>query len=63
MKIIVKLLFMSDFCLGIIDTNNTKHLKKINKQEINAYSMATYKMVELMHARRQKERNRTTCYL
>ena len=36
MKIIVKLLFMSDFCLGIIDTNNTKHLKKINKQEINA---------------------------
>ena len=63
MKIIVKLSFMSDFCLGIIDTNNTKHLKKINKQEINACSMATYKMVELMHARRQKERNRTTCYL
>ena len=56
MKIIVKLLFMSDFCLGIIDTNNTKHLKKINKQEINACSMATYKMVELMHARRQKEK-------
>ena len=28
MKMILKLLFMSDFWLSIIDLNNAKHLKK-----------------------------------
>ena len=29
MKIILKLLFMSDLWLGLINTNNTNHVKKI----------------------------------
>ena len=40
MKMILKLLFMSDFWLRAVDLNNVEHLKKY-KQRINACRMAS----------------------
>ena len=36
MKMTMKLLFMSDFRLGIVNLKNAKHLKRV-KQRINAF--------------------------
>ena len=44
-------IIMSNLWLGAINLNNAKHLKR-NKQRINACSMASYKMVGLVHVRK-----------
>ena len=43
--------------LGTINLSSAKHLKR-NKQRINACSLESNKMVQLMHARRREKRNR-----
>ena len=57
MKMILILLFISDFGLGILNLKNTNLLKK-DKWRINANSMASLKMVKFLHVRRWEKRNR-----
>ena len=40
MKMILRLLFMSDFWLGVVTLKNAEHLKK-DKRGINVYSIAS----------------------
>ena len=51
LKMILKLLFMSDLWVSVIDLNKGKHLKRY-KQRIHACSMTSNKMVELLHVGR-----------
>ena len=46
-NLILILLFMSNFWLGIVNLKNAKHLKK-DERRINACSVASSKMVELV---------------
>ena len=58
MKMILKLLFMSDLWLRAIYLNNVEHLKKY-KQRINACRMASYKMVRLVYVKRWEKISKT----
>ena len=49
------------FLPSILNLKNVKHLKKY-KWRINAYSVASLKVVELLHTRRWEKRNRTDFY-
>ena len=60
MKILLLLLFMSDFWLGIVNLKNPKHSKE-DKWRIDASSLASQKMVEFLHFTMRK-RNRTNFY-
>ena len=60
-KMILILLFLSDFWLGMWNLKNAKQLKK-DKWRINANSVASWKMVEFSQVRRWEERNRTDFY-
>ena len=47
LKMILKLLVMSDFWLGVINLKNARHFKK-DRWRINACSMASKKMMRLV---------------
>ena len=47
--------------LGIIDTKNAKHEKRVKKR-INACTMASKKVVEMVHTRRWKKKERQNRY-
>ena len=47
MKMILKLLFLSDLWLDVIDLSNIKHFK----QKINVFGIASYKIVGFVHVR------------
>ena len=48
MKMIMKLLFLLDLWLGVIDISNANYVKK-DKQRINANSMASNEGVGLVY--------------
>ena len=52
-------LFMPEVWLGVIDINDTNHIKRY-KQRINACSIVSNKMMGLVLSRKRKNRNRTT---
>ena len=47
---ILKLIFVLDLGLGVIDISNTRHVKN-NKQRINACSMAFKKKLVAVHVK------------
>ena len=54
---ILKLLFTLDFWFVIIDIKNKKHFKK-DKYTTKVFSIASNKMMGLVHSRRWEKRNR-----
>ena len=61
MKMILILLFLSDFWLSILNLENAKSLKKKQKR-INASSVVSQQMVGLLRSRGWEKRNRADFY-
>ena len=60
-KIILKLLFMLNVCLDVMNLNNVKNLKKSYSKN-KCCSVASKKMVRLVYVRRLEKRNKAIFY-
>ena len=54
-KLILELLLMSSFWFGLISLKKEKYIKR-SKKRINTYSIASFKMVRLVLARREEKK-------